>query len=237
MGNNKTILKKSEKILIIMVVAMFVPILICLFFYLSNEGRNIKAQYYGKVINKSKKVLFIGDSLIEYCNFSRYEGTEDYLNRGIAGLRSDELLNNIDALLSNNQVKDIVILIGTNDILVEKDDEIIADRIFQIAKIAQNRTQARVYVQSLYPINKKDKFANEFFVKERSNERINSINQKLKEKIEGTDINYININEKIRDEKGNLRQDLTVDGLHVNAKAYDIIIKEISKNLKNGENL
>ncbi len=225
--NNKTVLTKGEKILITTIVLIFIPFFVGLFFYLSTGGRNLKAQYYGKAMSDKNGVLFIGDSLVEYCNFSRYDGTDNFINRGIAGLRSDELLNNIDSLLTNKQVDSIVILVGTNDIPVEKDNEVIAGRIVKIAKEAQNKTKAKVYVESLYPINKEAKKVSKFFVKNRTNERINEINESVRQKLEGTGIEYIDINSLIVDSKGNLREELSVDGLHVNVKAYKMILEKL----------
>ena len=75
-----------------------------------------------EIINQNKNItpggtVFYGDSITEYCDLDKYyPEIETKYNCGIAGITSGMLLNFIDEGVIKYQPKNVVLMIGTNDL-------------------------------------------------------------------------------------------------------------------------
>ena len=130
---------------------------------------------------KNQTVL-LGDSITDFFNwyelfynFSKSSGQAVY-NRGISGDTTDRLLERLHDNVLNISPKNIVLLIGTNDIGKGIPLENSVNNVDSILEeIKKNYPQANVILQAVYPINKPMRFRNE----KRSNEKINLMNKML----------------------------------------------------------
>lgn len=66
------------------------------------------------------RIVFAGDSLIEYFPFSElYHGEKIIYNRGIAGSTTYDVLSRADTLILPLQPSKLFLLVGTNDFMLQ----------------------------------------------------------------------------------------------------------------------
>ena len=126
----------------------------------------------------------------------------------------------------------VYLLIGTNDIRKndskEKQDETIKNIKEITTKIKKNRSKTKIYIESIYPINRNMKLD---MVQSRHNEDIQYMNRELEKYAKENDMIYLNMYDKLTDGDGNFSEKYTDDGLHPNdlgyAKISQILVKEI----------
>ena len=93
-----------------------------------------------------------------------------------------------------------------------------------IKKIKENRSDATIYIESVYPINSNIK---NNVVNNRTNKKIKSLNRKLSNYCKEDNCNYINLYNDLIDEEGNLKEQYTEDGLHLNSLGYIVVTREL----------
>lgn len=177
---------------------------------------------------KADSIVFAGDSITEFFPLKKYLGHDlPLVNRGIAGTDSVWLLEHIeDQVLTLSPAK-VFLMIGINDIGRGYPLSDIVARISNIiAQIRANHILTKIYVLSVLPVNESDQYAGK--VKIRNNALIQVLNQHL-QVLSG--VNYIDLYPLLLDEKGELAEDYTTDGLHLTQTAYDKIAQTIKTDL------
>lgn len=183
---------------------------------------------------KNQTVL-LGDSITDFFNcyelfydFSKSSGQAVY-NRGISGDTSDRLIERLYDNVLYIEPKNIVLLIGTNDI---SRGIPLSDSVKNLERIITETKNAcpdvNFIVEAVYPINEnmRDKF------EKRKNKIICEMNNEFIKLCEKHNCVWLDFTDKLKDESGNLKKELTYDGLHINAKAYEIIAENIIPLLK-----
>lgn len=181
------------------------------------------------------QTVLLGDSITDFFNwyelfydFSKSTGQAVY-NRGISGDTTDRLLERLHENVLNINPKNIVLLIGTNDIGRGLPLEISVHNVDLILKeIKEACPEANVIFQAVYPVNKPMRFRGE----KRSNEKINLMNKEFIKLSDKYECHWLDITDKLKDSDGNLKKEFTYDGLHINVKAYKIIAENIIELLK-----
>lgn len=180
----------------------------------------------GKIDYKMENIVFIGDSITYFYDLSKYYKDLPVINSGIGGYRTDDLYNTLKEKLYVFNPTKVFLMIGTNDFLDDKSDKDIINKIEEIVyAIHDNRPNAHIYLESIYPVNNtNDKKIDKKMVHDRNNKRIKSINKKLKlfckeEKL----CTYIDMYSVLVDNDGNLKLDYTNEGLHISDKGYEVI--------------
>ena len=201
------------------------------------EKKNKKENY--RILNKEyaikNQTVLLGDSITDFFNwyelfydFSKISGQAVY-NRGISGDTTDRLLERLNENVLNIEPKNIVLLIGTNDIGRGLP---LSMSVENVSKIIENTKKVcpdiNFILQAVYPINRgmRDKF------EKRSNEKIDIMNKEFIKLSEKYDCVWLDITDKLKDETGNLKKEYTYDGLHLNANAYKIVAENIIPLLK-----
>ena len=174
--------------------------------------------------------LFLGDSITEYYDLGKYFIDLPVVNSGISGDTTDDILSNMKERVYDYNPSKIFLLIGTNDLEIDKSVDEVVDDIKEIVKgIKDNRPKAEIYIESVYPVNSD---INEDLVDKRENEDIIAINEELEEYAEEENLTYIDIYNLLVTEDGVLNTEYTKDGLHLNDKGYDVVTKTLEKYLK-----
>lgn len=176
------------------------------------------------------QTVLLGDSITDFFNwyelfyeFSKATGQAVY-NRGISGDTTDRLLERLHDNVLNINPKNIVLLIGTNDIGRGLPLEISVQNVDLILKeIKENCPDTNVILQAVYPINKPMRFRSD----KRTNEKIDLMNKEFIKLSEKLNCHWLDLTEKLRGNDENLNKDFTFDGLHINVKAYKIIAENI----------
>jgi len=157
------------------------------------------------------KILFIGDSITESFNTDVFLKEYNIVNKAHYGNSTTETLDILKSFFDIEYDK-IFILIGTNDLVRDRTDSEIITNINIIAEICKKESPtAKLHIISILPVRNLDN---------RDNDRINRLNLQLNEICKLNNYVYYNLNSLIKDNNGNLKQEFTEDGLHLNEKAY-----------------
>ncbi len=161
---------------------------------------------------KEKKILLVGDSITASFDTGKLLPEFNITNKAISGNYSAHLLKRLerDLLASNPDI--VFILIGTNDIARGDKDMVILSNIRKILEISSQSVPTKnIFISSILPTRQ-----NEL----RPNERIIELNVKIQNVADEMKIIFLNLYPLFVDETGQLKMDLTDDGLHLNEKAY-----------------
>lgn len=172
---------------------------------------------------RSGGVVFLGDSLTDFFPIGEYFPDVEAYNRGIAGNTTLQVLERLDDVVALAP-RTVFLQIGVNDILRLSrkiaSPQNLTDRILQIAAAFPG---AKVYVSSLYPINRKRSFISNIICFRGSNKRIGAVNAVLRQRCIEAGLTYIDMYPHLLDEKGRLKKAYTLEGLHLTAEGYCVI--------------
>lgn len=182
------------------------------------------------------RVVFFGDSITEFWDLAKYFPDKPYINRGIAGQTTQQMLIRFrpDAIALKPKV--VVILAGINDIagntgLVTL--AMIEDNYASMAELAQ-ANQIQVIFASVLPIN-------DYSAVERSHvhspAKIRQLNEWLQRYCLENNHIYLDYYSQMLDRQGMLKADLADDGLHPNRRGYQIMAPLAEIALKQALNL
>lgn len=182
------------------------------------------------------ETLFTGSSLMEGFPITEYclnEGLPVAYNRGIGGYTTDEFLAAIHTVLLDLHPRKLFINIGTNDIAPRADGEDWFVHLFRnerkICGIIQEKLpDTEVYLMAYYPVNGNVPLAREnYAMRVRTNENITKANQMLENLAAEFGFRYIDVNDGLRDEQGNLQAEHTRDGIHFDSAAYRTVFERL----------
>ena len=169
----------------------------------------------------SDNVVFLGDSITyQYPLDEFYEDTH-VVNSGVNGNQTTDILDNMYERVYRYNPSKVILLIGTNDLTNNRSDEEILGNIKKIIiRIKENRPYAKIYVQSIYPINETMQKEADVLEDHKTNKRISEVNKKLKELCKEEKVTYIDTYSTLLDENKELKRSYAEDGLHLTALGY-----------------
>ncbi len=198
------------------------------------KGKVERFKYLNAYVRKGQ-IVFVGSSLME--QFPIYEFLQDFdlpytiYNRGIGGYTTKEMLQAMDVCIYDLEPHAVFINIGTND-LNEPDCSLaeLSENYEKIIKgIKSHLTDTKIYMLAYYPVN--SKVADSPYLKEifrsRTNEKIRQANNEIKKLAEAYGVVFLDLNDAIVDESGNLKKEITVEGMHMYANGYRLILDKL----------
>ncbi len=171
-----------------------------------------------------KRVVFFGDSITDIWHLDEYFPGKPYVNRGIGGQTTPQMLVRFRQDVIDLQPKVVVILAGTNDIAGNTGpmrNEDIEANLASMAELARAHKIHLVF-SSVLPVHNYTEKSKDFFA-QRPMSRILELNQWLKKYCAENKIVYLDYFPALVDDKGLLKADLADDGLHPNAAGYKIM--------------
>lgn len=224
--------KRQNYIFILLFVLLFTQIGQFFYFqYTLNKESNDSKE---KIVYRSNKVLFLGDSITEQYDLEKYFHNDDYINGGISGNTTGDILEQMKKRVYDYSPAKIFLMIGTNDGMTRdlEDDQAIKNIEQIIADIQTVLPNTKLYVESILPVNDfdEDKIDHDM-VQDRDNDNIKEMNQQIQDLCEEYKVTYINLYDKMLDEDGNLNLEYTREGLHMSDEGYQVITKELKKYL------
>ena len=186
------------------------------------------------------QTLFTGSSLMEgfpVTEFCLNEGLPIAYNRGIGGYTTDEFLEAIDTVLLDVQPARLFMNIGTNDIACRQDGENWFDHLSRNERkiceiIKEKLPEAEVYLMAYYPVNRDAPAAKENGgLGARTNENVQKANRMVEALAIEFGFRYIDVNDGLKDENGNLKIEHTRDGIHLDSAAYRTVFDRVKKYL------
>ena len=175
-----------------------------------------------------KRVVFMGDSITDGWKLAEYFTGKPYLNRGISGQTTPQMLLRFrpDVLALKPRV--VVILAGTNDIAGNTGPmtlEAIEGNLASMVELAQ-ANGIHVVLTSVMPVSDYGKSRDGKPVTQttrRPPEQIRALNAWIKKYAAENKLIYLDYFSAVMDEKGFLKAELSNDGLHPNAKGYEVM--------------
>jgi lysophospholipase L1-like esterase len=170
------------------------------------------------------RVVFFGDSITDIWKLEDYFPGKPYVNRGIGGQTTPQMLVRFRQDVIDLQPKVVVILAGTNDIAGNTGpmrNEDIEANFASFAELARVHGIKVVY-SSILPVHNYTEKSKDFFA-QRPQTRILQLNDWLKKYCAENHMVYLDYFSVLVDDKGMLKKDLADDGLHPNAEGYKIM--------------
>ncbi|WP_243124416.1 GDSL-type esterase/lipase family protein [Clostridium sp. AWRP] len=215
-----------------------------LYKYIQRQKRNKLKSY--KILNQSVKkgqILFVGSSLMEFFPINEMQQTLEkdciIYNRGIAGFVTTELLASMNECIFELEPSKIFINIGTNDMNTPdyKKESLIENYDKILTQISEKLPNCKVYLMAYYPLNAKADFPglDEEFKKSRFKTRTNTViveaNKDVEKLAKKHNYKFINVNDGLMDEEGNLKEEFSIEGIHMWPNAYSVILENMKKYL------
>jgi acyl-CoA thioesterase-1 len=178
-------------------------------------------QKLGNPAAGNPRVVFFGDSITDFWRLNEYFQGKDYVNRGISGQVTSEMLGRFKADVIDLKPVAVVILAGTNDLARNTPISTITSNYTMMAELAKAHG-IKVIFASVLPVSDYHKATNPDW--ERSKARppasIVALNDWLKRYTSSQGHIYLDYFSAVADNAGMLKADMADDGLHPNAAGY-----------------
>ena len=199
--------------------------------------KRIKIERYRR-LNKFVRpgqILFAGSSLMEQFPIDELimDLQLDYTiyNRGIGGFTTQEMLEVMEVCVYDLRPAYIYLNIGTNDMNgPDYEEAALIERYRQIINgIHEHLPDAKLTLLAYYPVNPSSapNLHMAEIYKWRTNERIALANKAVEKLAEETGSGFVNVNKSITNEKGELRAEYTIDGMHMYGDGYYAVLAEL----------
>ena len=225
-NNNKEILKIILVIVLIVLVLSIVGLIYCTKQLDNNskkctkENKTVEKRVITDKIQKNENIVFLGDSITEYYPIDNIYVDLPIVKSGVAGYKTQDILDRMNDMVYRYNPTKVFLLIGTNDITrnkEEKKEEAVENIKEIIEKIQEKRKKAKIYLESIYPVNED---IDEKMVGARDNDTIQEMNENLKSYCDEKNITYIDMYKELENEDQKFDKKYTNDGLHPNDLGY-----------------
>ncbi len=171
--------------------------------------------------------LFVGDSYTKALDFEDLD--YHYVKVSEDDLKIADVLDDLNKKIYRYNPTIIFLELGTVDLKDGREkEEIVNDLEKIVKKIKKNRPYAKVYVESLYPINKDDEDYDDDLKEEFDNDLIKKINKMILEMTKKQEIKYLDMFS-LLEKDGKLNEEYTNNGIELNDKGNEKIFEKIEK--------
>jgi lysophospholipase L1-like esterase len=161
------------------------------------------------------RVVFLGDSITDFWRLNQYFPEQDFLNRGISGQVTGEMLGRFKSDVIDLNPKAVLILAGTNDLARNVPMPVIENNYAMMADLADQHA-IRLIFASVLPVNDYQKAR-------RPPQSIRALNDWLRSLCKQRGCTYLDYFSAMIDQGGMLKADLADDGLHPNGSGYRVM--------------
>lgn len=185
---------------------------------------------------KPRQIVFAGSSLMEQFPVNELMMGQNIplsiYNRGIGGYTTSELMETMQVCIYDLEPSYVFLNIGTNDL---NDADYVEDAFIGryaaiLRGLKEHLPETKVYLLSYYPVNNRvaeNRFGMAELLKNRTNSRIHEANAAVKRMAEENGVDYLDVNSGLYDENGELKEEFTVDGMHMYANGYQAVWQEL----------
>lgn len=171
-------------------------------------------------------IVFLGNSITEQGWWSVLIPGKTVVNRGIGGDNTYGMLDRLPEILEYAPRK-IFLMAGINDLSAGYPVEAVAGNIARMIDLVQARTpRCTLYIQSVLTPN--DGVLAYTYIKGKQ-EKVRELNTRLRELCREKGVIYVDIAPLLSDERGEVRTELTKDGIHIHPEAYQIWVNYLKK--------
>lgn len=190
--------------------------------YIENNSDNyaLKAWESSLIsLNEDVDVVFFGDSMSRKGAWEEYFPDIKVCNLGYSGDIIHGLVKRVSTVEAVKPEK-VFITCGVNNMMKNKYEETISEGYEELLDKLININHYDVYIQSILPVRSPNNVDNKAIIEE---------NKQLRELADKYGATYIDLHSYFIDSNGELNEEYSLDGTHVNEEGYDIwknIIKE-----------
>lgn len=169
------------------------------------------------------ELIFVGDSITEWFDVEKWLTLRSsWANRGIAASNSQHVLDHVDVLVFGASVREVVLLIGTNDLGYSLPLAQTIDNVRQLIEtIKADYPPVTIHLLEVLPVNESSQFAETVDV--RTNANIQALNQAYADLADQYPfVNLVPTYQAFLDDQGQLAVELTKDGLHLSEQGYEV---------------
>lgn len=172
-------------------------------------------------------IIFLGNSLTDAGRWNDIAPDLPILNRGISGDISYGVLARLDEI-TRHQPKKVFLMIGVNDLKRGiPTSTIIANYARIVQQIQKDSPKTKIYLNSILPIHPTKLIASFKAVNNGDIATLNVGLQALSAKTKN--VTFINLHPVVADDSGNLREEITPDGIHLEVAAYVELVNYLRK--------
>ncbi len=170
------------------------------------------------------RVVFFGDSITDFWRLNEYFTGRDYVNRGISGQVTSEMLGRMKADVIDIHPRAMLILAGTNDIARGVPMDAVENNLSMIGDLCKANHIIPLFA-SITPVSDYHKRDSPRFemAKTHPPATIMQVNRWIQEYCRVHGYVYVDYWSALKDANGMLPADLSDDGLHPNAKGYRVM--------------
>jgi lysophospholipase L1-like esterase len=181
------------------------------------------------------RVVFLGDSITDGWRLNEYFPDHDFVNRGISGQITGEMLGRMKADVIDLKPEMMVVLAGTNDLARGVDVKVIENNLTMIAELAQVHKIKPLFA-SLLPVSDYHRDRNPQYeqTRRRPPQKIGEINNWLALYCRQHNYGYVDYYSVTVDRAGAFRTDLSDDGLHPNSAGYRVMAPVVLAAIQGG---
>lgn len=171
--------------------------------------------------------VFIGDSrTVGLRDYGGLENTDFYATLGLnvydmwteKFCEVDGVKTTLEEALKAKQYKKVYFQIGINEMGRGTIDGFMQEYEQAVKRLEELQPDAVIYVQGIMGVTKKKSDSDAIF----NNEGIRLRNERIAQLADNRTVFYIDVNEVVGDEEGNLKEELTFDNLHLYGSKYNI---------------
>lgn len=190
------------------------------FYYTHSPMYSDRKSIFEIIPRDSGQIVFLGDSHIDWCEWSELLSNKKIVNRGIGGDNAEGVLKRLDIITASHPDK-IFLKIGNNDIFFGFSvEEIISNYRSILISIKEKSPTTKTFLISCPPNLNFEKVPNSEIAK---------LNTKIKKLAKELNLTYIDVHSKLLDKSGNLDKKYTNDNIHLNGQGYLVWKAEIIK--------
>ena len=173
---------------------------------------------------RENRVVFLGDSITDGWPLNQYFPGKPYINRGISGQITGQMLGRMKADVLDLKARVVVVLGGTNDLARGVKLSVIQNNLAMIATLAQAHGVKPV-MASILPISDYHKSKDPDYERSRHRppDRIRQLNQWARRMCADRGFVYLDYHSKLADAIGQLKAALSSDGLHPDSEGYKLM--------------
>lgn len=182
------------------------------------SGYTERLDQYRKMPTLKGAIIFLGNSLTDAGKWNDIAPELPILNRGISGDISYGVLARLDEVL-RHQPRKLFLMIGVNDLKRGiPTDNIIRNYGRIVRRVQKDSPKTKIYLNSILPILP-EKLIESF--KAVNNADIAKLNEGLKQLASShKNVQFVNLHQVVANNKGELRAEITPDGIHLEVAAY-----------------
>ncbi len=177
-----------------------------------------------QVSNEAPRNVILGNSIVHYWGGAHriengkdvwHKQMGDYTNMGCGWDRIENVLWRVQhGELDGYKAERVVVMIGTNNLAMDSDEDIVDGIEFLLANVRARQSEAKIRVVGLLPRRGQE-------------ERIKQVNIRLSRMAQTSGYDYVDVGERLLQADGKINESYFTDGLHPNNAGYAHIVDQI----------